>query len=84
MNNLVGSAITFSEQLGIDPISDFNRHHRRRFIPKKQLIKIQTHSVQLIYLLFYRVEFKKVQNSLLMLLNKHLKKCLVIFEPIYL
>jgi hypothetical protein len=79
-NNLVSSAITFSEQLGIDPVSDFNRHHRKRLLPKRIDQNPNTQcSIDLPT--FYRVEFKKVLNNLIVLLNEHLKKSLVTFEP---
>ncbi|CAI6362390.1 unnamed protein product [Macrosiphum euphorbiae] len=80
MNNLVSSAIKFSEQLGIDPVSDFNRHHRKRLLSKRIDQNPNTQcSIDLPT--FYRVEFKKVLNTLIVLLNEHLKKSLVTFEP---
>jgi len=73
INNLVSSAIQFSEQLGIDAVSDYNHHHRRRLVPKK-IDKNPNTQCSIDLPTFYRVEFKKVLNTLLILLNEHLKK----------
>lgn len=35
LNNFIDSAIKFSEKMGISPLNDFNKHHRRRVTPKK-------------------------------------------------
>jgi len=71
MNNLVSSAI----QLGIDPVSDLNHHHRRRLMSKEMDQNPNTLcSIDLPT--FYRVEFKKFLNTTLILMNEHLKKTL--------
>jgi len=80
INNLVSRAIKFSVQLGIDAVSDYNRHHRRRLVPKK-IDKNPNTQCSIDLPTFYRVEFKNVLNTLLILLNEHLKKSLVTFEP---
>jgi hypothetical protein len=70
MDDLIESAIIFAKKLNINPEVDFNRHHQRRLKSKKVDSNSSTQCI-IDLKAFYRVEFKKVFDTLINLSSKH-------------
>lgn len=82
LNNLISTAKVFSLKMEVNPVVDFQRHHRKRLNPKK----IDTNSnTQADFTLesFYRKEFNHVLDTLINLMAENLKSCLSSVQSIY-
>lgn len=82
INREIQSAIQFSVKLGEDPLNEFAIHHRRRLAPKK-LDNNRDNLFTPELLTFYRMEFKKVLDTLTVMMADNLNSCIDIITPVY-
>jgi len=73
LHNLIKSAIIFAKKLNTN-LEDFKRHHRRRLKPKKIYSNASTQCTINIKA-FYRMEFKKVFDTLINLSSEKKNVC---------
>lgn len=78
----ISSAKVFASKMDVDPVLDFEKHHRTRFRPKG--IDDNTFS-QVDYTLesFYKNEFNQVLDTLINLMSGNLSLCLSSIKPLY-
>lgn len=82
LNKHISSAKVFASKMNVDPEIDFQRHHRKRFKPKRI---DENNSSQVDFSLdsFYRHEFNKVLDTLINLMSGNLSSCLSSIKPLY-
>jgi len=66
----------------IDPISDFEKHHRKRIKPRR-IDSNSSSQVNFSLESFYRKEFIEVLDTLITLMSSNLKCCLTSVQPLY-
>ncbi|KAL4098192.1 hypothetical protein QTP88_022840 [Uroleucon formosanum] len=81
LDTIIDAALIFSRKIDLDPIADFNKHHKR-LIPKKIDSNPMTQS-DFSLKLFYQKEFKQVLDTLINLTTEHLKITIETLKPLF-
>ncbi|CAI6360201.1 unnamed protein product [Macrosiphum euphorbiae] len=76
----ISSAKVFAIKMKTDPISDFEKHHRKRIKPRR-IDSNSSSQVNFSLESFYRKEFIEVLDTLITLMSSNLKCCLTSVQP---
>lgn len=82
LDTIIDAALIFSKRIDLDPVADFNKHHRKRSISKRVDSYPRTQSDFLLKL-FYWKEFKKILDTLINLTTEHLKMTIETLKPLF-
>lgn len=81
LNKHISSAKAFPIKMKIDPIGDFEKHHRKRIKPRR-IDSNSSSQVSFSLESFYRKEFIEVLDTLITLMSTNLKCCLTSVQPL--